>query len=283
MKHIYFDHNVIIDLKNIRNPSIAETVEKLDRTRYQILISPAHIEEVAALKMHHGNDDDTVNSFLDFLAKLTDSKCLLPFKRSDTPQVRKYGAFLSTEHPKVTYARVIKSYDHNIIAENHQKEKIANGELFEKENNISSKEVNNINIQNEISKFKPNLHQIIINNYNILRYNQFISPYISPAIPKCDQINFAFLGNFFPLHEMTIEKIFEFLEVRRYFPDKSTQFLSGLHDTTHAIYAAYCDVFVTNDKKLRNKTTAAYTWLGINTLILSPSEFIEWLSHDNAA
>ena len=282
MKYIYFDHNVIIDLKNKRNPFIAEAVEKLDKKRYQILISPAHIEEVAALKMHHGNSDDTANLFLDFLAKLTNSKCLLPFKRSDTPQVKKYGVFLSEENPIVTYARVIKSYDKNIIAENHQKEKIANGEIFEKENNISSKETNNINIQNEISKFKPNLHQIIINNYMGLKYSGLMDSYISPDIPGCDQINFAFLGKFFPLHEMTMEKIFEFLEVRRYFPDKSTQFLSGLHDTTHAIYASYCDVFVTNDKKLRNKTTAAYTWLGINTLILSPPEFIEWLSRDNA-
>lgn len=282
MKYIYFDHNVIIDLKNIRNQSIAETVKQLNRSRYQILISPAHIEEVAALKMHHGNDDDVVNSFLNFLAELTNSNCLLPFKINQTLQTKKSGIFLSQEHPQVTYTRVTQNYHRNIIAENHQKEKIANGESFEKENNISSKETNNIDIQNEISMFKPHLHQIIKENYASLKGTE-LKPYISSNIPTCEQINFAFLGEFFPLHEMTIEKIFEFLEARRYFPDKSTQFLSGLHDTTHAIYAAYCDVFVTSDKKLRKKTKATYTWLGINTLILNPSEFIEWLSLDNVS
>lgn len=105
-----------------------------------------------------------------------------------------------------------------------------------------------------------------------------LNEYLPPEPPTCNNINFEFLGKYFPLHEMTIEKVFEFLEIIRYYPDKSTQFLSGLHDTTHAIYAAYCDIFITNDKKLRQKTKATYDWLGIKTSVFTPDEFIEYFS-----
>ena len=78
-----------------------------------------------------------------------------------------------------------------------------------------------------------------------------------------------------------MEKLLEFLEVRRFFPDDPKNSINSLHDTTHAIYGAYCDIFVTNDKKLKQKTSAAYQWLGINTKIFNSNEFIQYLSEKN--
>ena len=266
MKKLYFDQNVIIDLQNERKPNFVECVSKIDRSKYEIVFSPAHIEEIAALVMHHGQSQETVNHKLDFLATLTQSTALLPFKRNDTYQIEENGIFISKESPKKTYDRVVAFYKNNKIAEEHQKEKIANGEALERTFGVSSKEANNTDIQKEIDSFKPRLHQIILENFD------------SKIAPKCHEINFKYLRKIFPLHEIAIEKIFEFLEARRYFPDKSTQFLSGLHDTTHAIYSAYCDVFVTNDNKLNKKSFAAFSWLGINTLILNPDEFVGYIS-----
>lgn len=265
MKKLYFDHNVIIDLQNNRRPNLVECISKIDRSEYQIPFSPAHIEEIAALVMHYGETEEIANHKLDFLAEITQSTALLPFKRNDTNQVEEGGIYVSSENPKTTYDRVIFHYKNNKIAEDHQKEKIANGERLEEALGVSSKEANNLDIKKEIDLFKPRLHQIILENCDM------------KMAPQCHEINFEYLRRSFPLHEMTVEKIFEFLEARRYFPDKSTQFLSGLHDTTHAIYAAYCDVLVTNDNKLSKKAAATFSWLGIKTLILSPDELIDHL------
>lgn len=267
MKKLYFDNNIIIDLHNERREELVKCISNLDRSEYQIPFSPAHIEEIAALVMHHGKNQEIANEKLEFLAKITQSTALLPFKRDDTTQVEDNGIYISEENPKITYERVILYYKNNKAAEKHQKEKIENGERLEKELRISSKETNNLEIEKELDIFKPWLHKIILENSS------------HGIALKCNEIKFEYLRKFFPLHEMTIEKIFEFLEARRYYPDKSTQFLSGLHDTTHAIYAAYCDVLVTNDNKFHKKAAATFSWLGVSTLILSPDEFIEYLKN----
>lgn len=277
MKTLYFDHNVIIDIEQKRKPAIVEQTEHLDRNKFQVLFSPAHIEEIAALKMHHGQDENKIKPFLDLLTTITNSNALLPFKKNNIPQVKMNGIYISRENPRDTYDRVIACYSNNSIAENHQREKIARGESIEKITGITSRETNSIDIQKEIEKFKPQLHKIIRENFLSSSSNLF--EYLPKRAPTCNEIKFSYLREYFPLHEMTIEKIFEFLEIRRFYPDKSTQFLSGLHDTSHAIYAAYCDVFVTNDNKLKNKTKEAYKWLGINTLILTPDELVDYLEH----
>ncbi len=277
MKTLYFDQNIIIDIKNKRKPDLVKTVENINTNHFQILFSPAHIEEIAALKMHHGEDENNIHEFLDFLALITKSKALLPYKINNTVQVKRTGVYISNEHPRTTYLRVIAGYNYNSIAEDHQKEKISNGKNFEMASGLTSREANNFIIQREIDIFKPRLYQIIHNKFP--SFDPVFSKYLPTRAPACHEINFENLGMYFPLHEMTIEKIFEFLEVMRYFPDKSTQFLSGLHDITHATYAAYCDVFVTNDRRLKNKAAATYKWLGINTLILNPQELIDYLSN----
>ncbi|EPC4895674.1 hypothetical protein Q1B75_002206 [Salmonella enterica] len=275
MKTLYLDHNVIIDIQQKRKPTVAKKIENIDKSKFQILFSPAHIEEIAALKMHHGQDDGKVNTFLELLTRITNSNALLPYKRKNIVLIKNIGIYIYKESPINTYNRVISAYGNNHLAEEHQKEKIARGEFLEETTGVTSREANSINIQNEIDIFKPNLHQIILENYQASL--PFLNEYLPPHIPAYHEIKFNYLSQYFPLHEMTIEKIFEFLEARRFYPDKSTQFLSGLHDTTHAIYAAYCDVFVTNDKKLKNKTAETYKWLGINTLILTPDELVDYL------
>jgi len=276
MKTLYFDHNVIIDIQNKRKPVVVEKIESIDSNKYQILFSPAHIEEIAALKMHHGQEEDKINSFLDLLARLTNSNALLPFKRPNIVQVKQFGIYISNENPRDTYDRVILGYENNSVAEAYQKEKIARGDFLESVTGVTSRETNSIDIQKEIDRYKLELYQIILEYYRQSSLS-VLEEYLPAHAPAINEIKFDYLGKYFPLHEITIEKIFEFFEARRFYPDTAAQFLSGLHDTTHAIYAAYCNVFVTNDNKLKNKTAATYKWLGINTLILTPGELIDYL------
>lgn len=279
MKKLYFDNNIIIDINKLRNKSLAQKVNALDKKEYQIVFSPAHIEEIAATVKHHGQSTEGAAEKLDFLACLTDSIALLPFHRNDLELIKHDGIFVYKEHPTSTYKRVIANYDNNAIAEAHQKQKLSNGEAFESAHSVTSKETNNIDIVNEIDRLKPRLHQIIINLYSELRTAHLLEEYMPRTPPECADLNFSYAKNYFPIHEAMIEKLLEFLEVRRFYPDNPSQFISGLHDTTHATYAAYCDIFVTNDNKLKQKMGAVYQWLGVKTTLLTPNEFIDYVSN----
>lgn len=48
---------------------------------------------------------------------------------------------------------------------------------------------------------------------------------------------------------------------------------SGIYDVGHLIYATYCDLFVTLDKKLLNKAQAIYYYLGAETKAISYDDF----------
>lgn len=48
---------------------------------------------------------------------------------------------------------------------------------------------------------------------------------------------------------------------------------SRLHDVSHIIYAAYCDTFVTADRRLAKKAQAIYSVLGVSTLVVLAKEF----------
>ena len=55
--------------------------------------------------------------------------------------------------------------------------------------------------------------------------------------------------------------------------NKPRKVKSGVYDTEHAIYATYCDYFVTEDKKLAKRLDAIYYFLGLETRCLS---FEQW-------
>lgn len=277
MKKIYFDNNIIIDIKNLRNKVLSEKVAVLNKEEYQIVFSPAHVEEIAGIVKHHGQSDENAEDKLDFLAHITESIALLPFPRNDLKLIEHDGIFVYKEHPKETYKRVIENYNVNYDMEILQKERLINGERFEKKYGANPKDTNNINIISEINLFKPRLHQIIIENYYALIGSE-IGRFLPNTCPGCNDLKFSYMKNYFSIHEAIIEKLLEFLEVRRFYPDNSINSINNLHDTTHAIYGAYCDIFVTNDKKLKQKMRAAYQWLGIKTNVINSNEFIKHLS-----
>lgn len=278
---LYLDHNVMIDIQKRRREDLVARMEELDRTAFDVVFSSAHIEEVAALRMHHGHADQ-VTPFLDFLSRLTRDRALLPFPLRSVAQVEQRGIYLSVEHPAETFNRVIGSYRNNVVAEAHQREKIAGGIAFGEQYGLDARTSNNLDIVRELDSLAPRLVEMLELNIAVLRDGP-LRPYLPAPSPSRSQLSFSHLARYFPVHELVIEKMFEFMDLLNYYPNKPTQYLSGLHDTTHAIYAAYCDVFVTNDAGLRSRTLAAYDWLGVKTWVLTPVEFIEYLDARHAS
>ena len=50
--------------------------------------------------------------------------------------------------------------------------------------------------------------------------------------------------------------------------------IARMHDASHAYYAQLCDVFVSDDKKMRYKTGAVYHYMGVGTRVISGKDFV---------
>ena len=70
--------------------------------------------------------------------------------------------------------------------------------------------------------------------------------------------------------------LIQLINIANYWGDKETYHSNDarLYDAEHAYYAQICDMLVTNDKKMRMKIRAIYSFLGVNTKVISANEFL---------
>lgn len=66
--------------------------------------------------------------------------------------------------------------------------------------------------------------------------------------------------------------LFNLLDFVCYWRDKSH--VARLYDASHAYFAQKCDVLVSNDKRMRYKAAAVYSYFGVNTKVVSAGEFL---------
>lgn len=269
MKYIYLDTNIIIDLQNNRNKDIQTTIDELDRSKHKLVFSPAHIEEIAGIVKHHNQPQERADNKLVFLKELTQCHCLLPFPNNTLKLVRRNGINMYLEDPFDTYSRVIEQFDRNIIAEQHQKEKLLRGE-FRSDNSVSNLSVNKL-----LNEYKPRLLKAAKSHHKQMKKDPVLKEYVPKGSLTEKMLKFRSSKSYFPVFEMIVEMCMEYLEYSRFYPDKSKKHISSLHDTTHAIYGAYTDVFVTNDDNFAQKIKGVYDWLGVQTKVVKRSEFIE--------
>lgn len=83
-------------------------------------------------------------------------------------------------------------------------------------------------------------------------------------------ISFHPQGAGFGLHNR-IAGIFELLDMLGYWTDKYTQKsnYARLWDSNHTYFASFCDYFISDDKRTRNKAKVVYDMYSINSIIIS--------------
>lgn len=70
------------------------------------------------------------------------------------------------------------------------------------------------------------------------------------------------------------------LNMSGFFADKKRNLQNIYTDSEHAYYASSCDIFVSDDKRLREKTSAIYSEKGIRTFVVSTSELISLMNEE---
>lgn len=90
-------------------------------------------------------------------------------------------------------------------------------------------------------------------------------------------VGFRIRKSTFVEREATLAVLFDALNMFGFRPDHSDKRVENrVHDVSHAIYASYADIFVTDDDKLRDSTKAVYMLCGFDVKILDRDEFLEF-------
>lgn len=257
MKLLYLDYNLYVYLMD-KNPQLISHINNLKQDAYQLIYSPAHIEEVAVPMMRDKRPIEEAFEKLEFISSLTDNHELLPYKRDDTQIIKKMGTFLCRESPKKCYLRVVSNYKNNDIAENLEQEfleKVTDQNLY----------------NNEPSIFNNTKHNQVLKKYYeeiMIGFNKVLWDYYKKRHPFSNKtLSFADIKHDFQKVECMINLLFNWVEALRFFPEPVKKYRSRMHDVSHAIYASYSSEILTSDRKFANKLKVVYDFLSIKTKI----------------
>lgn len=140
---------------------------------------------------------------------------------------------------------------------------------------------------NAVNNFNPDRNKIIselgidekrINNYK----PEEVIKYINTAVNSNLLIEFTDLIDLagYSLRDR-ITTLFNLLDFVGFWKDKKTDKsnLARIYDSSHTFFASYCDIFISNDKRARNKAKVAYLLYNIKTRVLSYDEFLDMINY----
>jgi len=253
MKKIYFDTNVLSYLRNGSNPELNARFEQIPSNNI-VVFSPAHLEDIAASAMRDNTDAKIINEEIEFLHRIAKRNALRPVTRDDVT--------LYDEAPRDCYNRVIDHYKNNDYAEELESIVIADANR----NPVGSpREMNNMAPEDVLAP---------------IGYRELIASHLSSHgyIAEGEKVassrwTFEDLKGRFSVFEAYVNLSANILEKLGYYREKEEKYRARLHDVSHIIYGAYCDVFVSADKKLVKKARAIYSLLGVPAEAIGLSEF----------
>jgi hypothetical protein len=238
---IYFDRQIYIyydEQQELKNKICTD-----QREGHAFLYSPAHIEEIA-LDAANGNEH-RLQEELNKIIKITNQ---FSFVSQDHVKCR---IILDRVDDCLLRVRANNGLYKTELARNKHNERSQNlvGLIDEKiKRRLSHKKHNEIFGVEEI-KEEAGLYLSIYKNYNS---------------------NFSDRRNL-------IEMLFVVLEQYGWKQSsESKKSGNNMHDVTHAIYASYGDLFVTNDKKLYYLAKAIFGFMGLKTEAIHYPKYLKW-------
>lgn len=244
---VYLDRQIVIDHFN-GNANITEAVAKFHESGSVFPYSPAHIEEIAGA--HHTGSGAPVSEQLAHLSRLSGNWALMPTDGA--------SAAFRIEDINACFARV---YDNGGKEETDFAIEVERSGIAQ----YTTPEANA-----ELTRLRERLEAK--NASEIFQSPEVFHLLEQLAREKNFRIKVATFGE----REATIAVLFDVLNrvgFRKEHNDKRIG--NRVHDVSHAIYASYTDVFVTNDRKLRHSVEAIFPFCNINVEILSMDQFVQ--------
>lgn len=275
MKKIYLDYNILVLLMNKSDSFLEDLISSIDKTKFQFVYSPAHIEEIAVSSQRNNYPIEKTNEKLEFLSVLTNNMEILPFMRDDVRIVDYFGAYLCEENPENCYARVVENYSGNDLAEELERKFLDDAE----EKNVHGNDPNEMNnISPELILKEPIYdyqvrEEIFMSLLSLRKYGKDRVRELVGVSDELPGFTSASIRKEFLVIQVMMQIVFNKLEEIRYRPEKKRKYRSRLHDVSHAIYATYCDYFITEDSRLADKAKAAYAYLRQETKVAGIKDF----------
>ncbi|MBE7003484.1 MAG: hypothetical protein E7425_04245 [Ruminococcaceae bacterium] len=274
MKYVYLDHNIYIYA--LTDNSISPVVNSLKTHQTRFVYSPAHIEEIyKALKDGGKSYRKNAKLLLQMIEDFTDCNELLPTKSE--------GVVQRVEHPSQCYRRVAEwdttermkhdSQDKYYSDSAHYHEMLAVDKHNQSISTLSYEAVwKHPAIASALADLNDNLH------YSVERANASTDTMLCammgvdkrlPLDLQIEKGSFDKLKGYHTQLEYIIEVLFRLLNRYGYNSEKNqATTLSGIHDVTHAIYAAYTEIIITTDFRFAQKCKAVYYFLGVPTRVI---------------
>ncbi|NAY91401.1 hypothetical protein GTQ34_05665 [Muricauda sp. JGD-17] len=248
-KTAYIDNNILIDFED-NEIGRFDLIENVDNRIVDLYYSAAHLQEAHEMKE---SDPSSFHSRLErrckSISRLTKNK----YFYHELPSNQVHKMILE---PKEVYETITAvSFGQSMMK--------AMMNMIDEEQKKSFREQLNIN-------------PLRINNYSpkevIEHINTKLGLFGDMSIVKMveQSIDFHPQGKTFGLHNR-IAGLFEFIDMIGYWKDKYTQKsnYARLWDSNHCYFGIFCDYFISNDRRTRNKAKVAYEIYNIATKVTS--------------
>lgn len=245
----YFDNNIFIDIES-ESYLLSDVISKIDTNISKVFYSASHLQE--ANEITGSNSVERTNRLrkrFETISKITNNYYLyheLSSNRVYELIEEPYVVFDTIN--EVPFAQNAMKGMINIISEEQK-------ESFRNQLNIDLKRINNYSPKEVIQQI--NMKSDLLGGYSFLG-----------LIEKA--IEFHPQGKEFGLHNR-VAGIFEFLDMFGYWKDKYNEKsnYARLWDASHTFFSSFCDYFISNDKRTRNKAKVVFEIYEINTKIIS--------------
>lgn len=289
LKRIYFDYNIYVSLAKgkIKMPE--------NYSRYaKIYVSVAHAEEFfnAADKNDSEENREHIETLWNLLTRDLNNNGILnptmtrivnkPEKFVDALQrVREYDTRQSIEqNAEIIHAS--QKTDVNSLLE-QDKSSMDNSNLSPQDIWKRPEVINAVGkCREEIDLRNRGQARMLMKDYGWYKANLIARQTRLKAFDLHQDIFKGERPNFHKL-EFLMEFLQDVLNSCNYNRDKTVRTVnSGVYDTEHAIYASYCNYFVTNDAKLSKRLNAIYYFLGLETECLSFEQWCNKMKEENS-
>jgi len=263
---IYLDWNIIVELFE---GNYSEFLKSLVNRDDGIIMpfSTVHLNEGQKYNVDHRE-----KNIIDFISNISRNQFLFIDPIETTINTKHPLQVNSFEKIKNEYFTFNSKFDYPEIMN------------FSKQMGFHNQELNNFDHTEIINKIDEILAAQIVGDKfrnamgNNISFNNFIT--VLTDFIKAFYVNkFLLSKNIFTdkyLFEMKIQFSLQLLNALGYWSEKNSKFDSFGNDTHHSVYAAHCDYFITNDKRLYHKVKAVYHNYSIKTeVILFNKEFLK--------
>ncbi|WPR70557.1 hypothetical protein SLW70_11500 [Flavobacterium sp. NG2] len=248
MKTAYLDTNIIIEIEQ-GNISIENVIDNIDKEINQFFYSASHLQEAHEIKGTPKEIKERLEKRFNTITKITNNNYL--YHELKTKIVHKLIEKPSIVYQTITDVEFGQSAMKSMVNSTNEEQK----SVFRNQLNLDITKLNNYSPSEVVEQI--NEKKDAFGGFSLLGL-------IDHAIAQFPN------NEDFGLHNK-VAGVFELLDLVGYWKDKYNEKsnYARLWDSSHAYHASFCDYFISDDKRTRNKANVVFHIFDAKTKVVS--------------